>query len=224
MTENGFSYTYDRNGNMLTKSGNGGEAHGRVSLQYNALNQVTRANISRPQGTSVIDYAYDHDGIRIGKTVNGTDVINFNLWNAGEYSGDFCSIGFGVRSLFANPKLVFRGPWGVGHDIQSSGRALPVAATSTNYELVVPPKYLSELAVAMALVPLSTIPESNFPVPITFFVKSTMWIQTAIAKFYWNEREEHSSEYRHLTEDRPPDFQSGPNGAAWYQGLYYYFN
>ncbi len=41
-----------------------------------------------------------------------------------------------------------------------------MAATSTNYELVVPPMYLSELAVAMALVPLSTIPESNLPVPI----------------------------------------------------------
>jgi hypothetical protein len=48
-----------------------------VSLQYNALNQVTRADISGPQGSSVIDYAYDHDGIRIGKTVNGTDVTNY---------------------------------------------------------------------------------------------------------------------------------------------------
>ncbi|MCP4403608.1 MAG: hypothetical protein GY801_40675, partial [bacterium] len=73
MTENGYSYTYDRNGNMLTKSGNGEQ----WQLEYNALNQVTRADISRPQGTSVIDYAYDHDGIRIGKTVNGTDITNY---------------------------------------------------------------------------------------------------------------------------------------------------
>ncbi|MCP4377774.1 MAG: RHS repeat protein, partial [bacterium] len=73
LTENGYSYTYDHNGNMLTKSGNGEQ----WQLEYNAMNQVTRANISRPQGASVIDYAYDHDGIRIGKTVNGTDITNY---------------------------------------------------------------------------------------------------------------------------------------------------
>ena len=46
-------------------------------MAYNALNQLTRANISGPQGASVIDYAYDHDGIRIGKTINGTDVTTY---------------------------------------------------------------------------------------------------------------------------------------------------
>ena len=73
MTESGYAYTYDNNGNMLTKSGNGEQ----WQLAYNALNQLTRANISGPQGSSVIDYAYDHDGIRIGKTVNGTDVTSY---------------------------------------------------------------------------------------------------------------------------------------------------
>ena len=62
---------------MLTKTGNGVEAHGCVSLQYNALNQVTRTNISGSQGNSVIDYAYDHDGIRIGRTVNGTEITSY---------------------------------------------------------------------------------------------------------------------------------------------------
>ena len=60
LTENGFSYTYDKNGNLLTKNGNGEE----WQLAYNALNQVTQANITTPQGASVINYAYDHDGIR----------------------------------------------------------------------------------------------------------------------------------------------------------------
>ena len=73
LTENGFSYTYDNNGNMLTKSGNGEQ----WQLAYNALNQLTRANISGPQRSSVIDYTYDHDGIRICKTVNGTDITNY---------------------------------------------------------------------------------------------------------------------------------------------------
>ena len=46
-------------------------------MAYNALNQLTRTNISGPQGASVIDYAYDHDGIRIGKTVNGTEITTY---------------------------------------------------------------------------------------------------------------------------------------------------
>ena len=144
----------------------------------------------------------------------------FNLWNAKDYKGDFMSVGVGVRSLFFNPELVFKGPWGVGHDIQSSGISLPVAWTSTFYTLIGSPKNLgAELAVAMALVPLSAIPVSDCSVPMTFFVKSTMWIQTAMAKFYWNTREEHTVKQR--KKDRPSDFQSGPNGVGWYQGLQY---
>ena len=156
--------------------------------------------------------------------------VVFNLWNARDYTGEFCSIGFGVRSLFSNPQLGFKGPWGVGHDMQNSGRGLPVAGTSTFYELVGSPRNLgAELAVAMALVPLSAIPDSHLPVPITFFVKSTLWIQTAIAKFYWNEREGHSAEYRRLNtrpgvNGSPGDFQSGPNGVGWFQGLQYLMN
>ena len=63
---------------MLTKSGNGVvETLDNASLRSNALNQVARANISGPQGASVIDYAYDHDGIRVGKTVNGADITSY---------------------------------------------------------------------------------------------------------------------------------------------------
>jgi hypothetical protein len=58
---------------MLSKSGNGEN----WQLTYTALNQVTQANITTPQGASVINYAYDHGGIRIGKTINGTEVVQY---------------------------------------------------------------------------------------------------------------------------------------------------
>ncbi|MCP4288363.1 MAG: RHS repeat-associated core domain-containing protein, partial [Gammaproteobacteria bacterium] len=35
------------------------------------------ANITTPDGASTIAYAYDHDGIRVGKTINGTDVFKY---------------------------------------------------------------------------------------------------------------------------------------------------
>jgi RHS repeat-associated protein len=73
LTETGSAYTYDKNGNLLTKTGNGETWH----LTYNALNQVTQANITTPQGASVMEYAYDYDGIRIGKTINDTEVVQY---------------------------------------------------------------------------------------------------------------------------------------------------
>jgi YD repeat-containing protein len=74
-TEEGVTttYTYDDNGNMLTKTGNGETWH----LTYNALNQVTGADITTPSGATSVEYVYDHDGIRVGKTVNGTDVTRY---------------------------------------------------------------------------------------------------------------------------------------------------
>ena len=73
LTENEYAYTYDDNGNLLTKNGNGEE----WQLTYNALNQVEHADISTSQGTSSLAYTYDHDGIRIGKTINGTEVVQY---------------------------------------------------------------------------------------------------------------------------------------------------
>ena len=147
--------------------------------------------------------------------------VVFNLWNAEDYKGDFISVGVGVRSLFSNPQLGFKGPWGVGHDIKSLGASIQVAGTSTFYELKDSKNLRAEMAVALALAPLSVI--TDFKSPGTFFVKSTMWIQTAIAKFHWNEREGHPDWYRREN-DRPYDFQSGPNGIGWYQGLQYFMN
>jgi len=71
LTEGGFSYGYDNNGNLLSKTGNG-EQH---NFTYNALNQVVHADIDTGVSSSTVDYVYDHDGIRVGKTINGTDVI-----------------------------------------------------------------------------------------------------------------------------------------------------
>lgn len=38
------------------------------------------------QGTSVINYAYDHDGIRIGKTINGTEVVQYVVDKSRSYA------------------------------------------------------------------------------------------------------------------------------------------
>ncbi len=46
-------------------------------MAYNALNQGEHADISTSQGTSSLAYAYDHDGIRIGNTINGTEVVQY---------------------------------------------------------------------------------------------------------------------------------------------------
>ena len=67
ITENGFTYTYDNNGNMLSKVGNGETSY----FTYNLLNQLVHAEMT------TVDYTYDHDGIRVGKTINGTDVTRY---------------------------------------------------------------------------------------------------------------------------------------------------
>ena len=65
--------TSDTNGNLLSKTGHG-EQH---TFTYNALNQLVQADIDTGGGSSIVDYVYDHDGIRVGKTLNGTDVFTY---------------------------------------------------------------------------------------------------------------------------------------------------
>jgi len=69
----GYTYSYDNNGNLRSKSGFGEE----YLLRYDALNQLVQANISTPGGATHIDYVYDFDGVRVGKTVNGTNSIKY---------------------------------------------------------------------------------------------------------------------------------------------------
>jgi RHS repeat-associated protein len=73
LTEGGYTYGYDNNGNLLSKTGNGEQ----YNFSYNALNQVVHADINTGTGSSSVDYVYDHDGIRVGKTINGTDVTTY---------------------------------------------------------------------------------------------------------------------------------------------------
>jgi RHS repeat-associated protein len=46
-------------------------------LTYNALNQLVHVDMTSSQGTTTVDYEYDHDGIRVGKTINGTDEVRY---------------------------------------------------------------------------------------------------------------------------------------------------
>ncbi len=73
LTEGGYSYSYDNNGNMLSKAGNSEQ----INLSYNALNQLVHADMTTTTGSTTVDYAYDHDGIRVEKTINGTDAFKY---------------------------------------------------------------------------------------------------------------------------------------------------
>lgn len=73
LSENNVEYEYDNNGNMILKRVDGQA----FRYQYNPLNQLVQAEIPTSGGTSTIDYVYDHDGIRVGKTINGTDVTTY---------------------------------------------------------------------------------------------------------------------------------------------------
>ncbi|MDP4086432.1 MAG: RHS repeat-associated core domain-containing protein [Bacillota bacterium] len=58
------SFTYDSNGNTLSKT----DSTGTTLYEYNSNNQLTK--VTQPNG-DVIQYAYDGDNKRISKTVNG---------------------------------------------------------------------------------------------------------------------------------------------------------
>ncbi|MCP4398874.1 MAG: RHS repeat protein [bacterium] len=73
LTENGYSYTYDENGNMLTKSGNGENRQ----FAYNVQNHLVRVEREFSQGSSVVEYRYDYEGIRVGKTIDGTQITTY---------------------------------------------------------------------------------------------------------------------------------------------------
>lgn len=68
LTENGTTYTYDDNGNTLTKV----SATENVSYSYDFQDLLIQATDAI--GGSVVEYGYDVDGIRVQKTVDGTNV------------------------------------------------------------------------------------------------------------------------------------------------------
>ena len=62
---NGTSFTYDNNGNMISRT----DQTGTTTYQYDAENRLV--GINKPDGT-VVAYRYDPFGKRIEKNVNGT--------------------------------------------------------------------------------------------------------------------------------------------------------
>ena len=72
------AYTYDRNGNQLTKS----EDEKEEIQTYDALNRL----ISWTDGSKTAEYSYYPDNNRASKTVDG--VINRHIWSGGEIQVD----------------------------------------------------------------------------------------------------------------------------------------
>lgn len=63
----------DNNGNTLTKS----SATENISYHYDTLNRLIRVNISDTSGSSLVEYVYDADDIRIQKRLDSNDIINY---------------------------------------------------------------------------------------------------------------------------------------------------
>ncbi len=73
ITEGSISYIYDNNGNVISKTG----ANENILYEYDFQNRLTKATISDISGTNVIEYAYDTDGIRVQKTLNGSNITKY---------------------------------------------------------------------------------------------------------------------------------------------------
>jgi RHS repeat-associated protein len=71
LTENGTTYTYDDNGNTLSKA----SATEAISYGYDYQNRLI--DMIDGVGGSQAEFVYDVDGIRVQKTVDGTDITNY---------------------------------------------------------------------------------------------------------------------------------------------------
>ncbi|HPT89939.1 MAG TPA: polymorphic toxin-type HINT domain-containing protein [Acetivibrio sp.] len=74
ITEGQTVYTYDKNGNTLSRKTNTGE---EVTYTYDYNNRLTKVVITGAVDASVVEYAYDVDGIRVQKVVDGTNITNY---------------------------------------------------------------------------------------------------------------------------------------------------
>ncbi len=77
LIENDITYTYDNNGNTLTKT----SPTENISYSYDYQNRLIEVD----DGVSVVEYAYDTDGMRVQKTVDG-NVTNFLLDKNRDYA------------------------------------------------------------------------------------------------------------------------------------------
>lgn len=70
-TTNGITttYAYDDNGNLISET----HPDKQVTYTWSDENRLVGAEITTATGTQVIEYAYDADGIRVAKTVDGDE-------------------------------------------------------------------------------------------------------------------------------------------------------
>ncbi|MCP3960940.1 MAG: hypothetical protein GY719_24095 [bacterium] len=73
LTAGARSFTYDANGNPLTEVEPGRTA----TYSYDFQNQLVRATIDDGSQVKVAEYAYDAAGIRVRKTVDATEVVDY---------------------------------------------------------------------------------------------------------------------------------------------------
>jgi len=73
VSEGENTYTYDQNGNTLSKTG----PSETVSYTYDYNNRLISAVTANETGTSTVEYIYDVDGVRVGKTVDGVNISRY---------------------------------------------------------------------------------------------------------------------------------------------------
>jgi len=72
VSEGDSTLSYDKNGNLLSKSGNN-----NITYRYDCQNRLIEAKVTAGAVTSTVTYSYDINGARVKKTVDGKDEINY---------------------------------------------------------------------------------------------------------------------------------------------------
>ncbi|MGQ9610193.1 MAG: RHS repeat-associated core domain-containing protein [bacterium] len=75
ITEGSISYNYDNNGNLISKT----SASENILYEYDSQNRLIKVTVNDAFGTNVTEYIYDTDGIRVQKTLNGSDITKYLL-------------------------------------------------------------------------------------------------------------------------------------------------
>jgi RHS repeat-associated protein len=124
-----ISYTYDANGNTLTKT----DSTGTTKYEYNSNNQLTK--VTKPNG-DIITYAYNGDNQRISKTING--VITNYIYDGNVVSKEMDASGKVLASYVyddkGSPVSVTNG--GKTYNYQYNGHGDVVALTDSNGNVV----------------------------------------------------------------------------------------
>ena len=70
-----FTYSYDAEGNMLTRT----SATSFETFEYNELQQLVRYTKTEQGDLTVVEYAYDSDGLLVARTVDGE--VSYYVWD-----------------------------------------------------------------------------------------------------------------------------------------------